>query len=434
MPLDDEAPPADDTAGSTSPRRRRTPRAWSSPTPQVAADPTRSSERFDRPVSESAWGTRPDPSTPQGLRPSGAGAGRRARSDRASATGPTSGPGSDLVLARPQGAPSRDPVVAALEALTSDVQSQLALLRASIADAAKPSDASLVSGAELATTIETLGNTLGTGIASLLSDHRALLARDVEAAADRILEEVGQRLRTATTQIVDGVEERIRHITAKGLSGLGEQLELRLDQLQSDVTGLRAVMLEIPDQTSVTSRLDKLTEAVGGGRREQHRLSPALSAGIERAVAGPIGRLETALGAVIETVQELEERVGDGGSVSVGFAGGPLSDPGAIEDLIAEMAALRRRISLRNDGVAPSAPADEADEDEPDVEPELEIDLDEAEDDDDVIEAVPIVEPAPARRAGRTVRAGKATKAPAKARAAKKDAAAKPARRRRSAD
>ncbi len=157
----------------------------------------------------------------------------------------------------------------------------------------------------------------------------------------RILEELNQRLRVSGNQVVDGVEERVRHVNAKSLGDVVEQLDLRLDQIQADVTGLRAVMLEIPDQTAVVERLDKLAESVGPGSRgrETTRLTPAMSSAIDRAVAGPLERLE----------ELLDDRLPDGLGGMSGEDRAALPDAATLEALTAEMLQLRRRITLRTD-------------------------------------------------------------------------------------
>ena len=218
-----------------------------------------------------------------------------------------------------------------LTALLGELRSELGQLRTALEASATAGDGSLVTGVELAASIEALGTTLGSGIAALLTEHRSLLARDVEGAAVKILEEVNQRLRASGTLVVDGVEERVRHVNAKSLGDVVEQLDLRLDQLQADVTGLRAVMLEIPDQTAVVERLDQLAQT--GGRKETSRLTPAMSAAIERSVATGLSRLQ----------DDLEGRLAGAGG------GGEGLDPATIEAFTTEMTALRRRISLRTD-------------------------------------------------------------------------------------
>jgi hypothetical protein len=155
-------------------------------------------------------------------------------------------------------------VVAAVAELKADL--------AGLREELRGRDASAITGAELAASIDALGTTLGTGLAALLTEHRSLLARDIDAATDRILDEVGQRLRTTGTQTVDSLEERARHVTAKAIGDLSASVELRLDQLEADLSGLRAVMLEIPDQTQVLDRLDQLADASGGSDATAGRL------------------------------------------------------------------------------------------------------------------------------------------------------------------
>lgn len=242
-------PPPPPAPADPAPPRRRSPRSWSTPSstpPPPPPAPTPGPSRFTRPAAERDWSSPSRRFDPSGPAPSG---------DRPP---------------RPQtalGAPPVDlsPVLQQLR----DLRADLAQVRAAVADAAgaAPSrDATMVTGAELAATIDALGSTLGNGMATLLTEHRNLLARDVDAAADRILEELAQRLRAGATQTADAVEERQRQVLAKSLNDLGEQLDLRLEQLQSDVAGLRAVMLELPDQTAISERLDHVVEAVAATR------------------------------------------------------------------------------------------------------------------------------------------------------------------------
>ncbi len=289
-------PPPPPTPTPADPRRR-TPRSWTVP-----------GERFDRPVGDAPPSGRPrrlsDPPPP----PPGAG----------TDLGPLSG-------------------------LLGDLRAELSQLRTALQATASAGDDTLVTGTELAAIIEGLGTTLGTGMATLLTEHRNLLARDIEGAAVRILEEVSQRLRSSGALVVDGVEERVRHVNAKAMGDTVDQLDLRLDQLQADLAGLRSVMLDIPDQTSVVERLDQLAETVGssGRGRESARLTPAMSAAIERSVAGPFERLESELDA-------LREALASGLPVASG-EGASFPDATALAALTTEMTALRRRISIRTD-------------------------------------------------------------------------------------
>jgi len=351
MRFDEDPPtPTPEGTGELPPRsRRRAARPWSNPSPAERPG-------FDRPVSEADWskpGTAPRPRPP--------------------ATPP---------IYPALGAPDPEPVDLSpvLEQLTS-LQAQVTALEAT-AKQAGSSDG--LTGAELAAAIEGLGTTLGGGMATLLTEHRNLLARDLTQAGDRILEEVGVRLRAATTQTVDSVEERIRHVVTRAFADVGEQLELRLDKLQSDVTGLRAVMLEIPDQTAVTERLDALAETVTNSRnRTESRTSPAVTAAIEKSVAAPLGRIEETVHSIVDVVRELlDERLPEdladavATAVSAGGEGG-LPDTATLEALTAEMTALRRRIAVRPGGAAVEpAPEDEdADAPEHDLLDELEIEV-----------------------------------------------------------
>jgi hypothetical protein len=272
--------------------RRRTPRSWSVPA---------GGDRFDRPAQDD-WASSATPTAPP-PRP------RRVGEPQP----PPPPPGADL---------------GPLTGLLGDLRGELSQLRTALEASAGARDESLVTGEELAATIESLGTTLGSGIASLLTEHRSLLARDVEGAAVRILEEINQRFRASGALIVDGVEERVRHVNVKSLGDVVDQLDLRLDQIQADVAGLRAVMLEIPDQTAVAERLDQLSESLGGTRRDTNRLTPALSAAIERSVQN-----------ALERVRPASDVESEGGGL----------DADALEAFTTEMQALRRRISIRTD-------------------------------------------------------------------------------------
>lgn len=314
MRFENDNPMPDDGPGP-APETRRRQRSWSTSTPAAR-------EALERPGSERDW-----------LR-KGMGGG--------TAQGTT--PGTAPPTAETD-----------LATLVADLTSEVAGLRAEVAALDGDRKSSHVTGPELAATIEALGNTLGAGLAALLTEHRNLLARDLDSAADRILEEVGQRLRTSSGQTVDAVEDRVRSLTAKALNDLGEQLDMRLDQVQSDVSGLRAVMLEIPDQTVMVGRLDQLTESVGSiaRTRESQRVSPAMTSAIERAVAGPIERVEEAVAALADTIDDVA--AGSGGV-----------DSDTIAALTNEVTALRRRISLRSDAPVPPVDDDhEVDEDDP---------------------------------------------------------------------
>jgi hypothetical protein len=230
-------PPTADPAPDGPTRRRRN-RSWSTPTAGTV-------ESFERPLTDRDW-ARSKPSSPP------------------------------AVPVEPAVAPSADEPQD-VATLLSELRSDVAALRAELAAERDKADPTLVTGAELAASIEALGTTLGTGLASLLTEHRSLLARDVEGAAARILEELGERLRASGTLTIDAVEERVRHISAKGLGDLSEQLDLRLDQLEADVSGLRAVMLEIPDQTQVVDRLDHLADSIGPARSDDSDALAALT-------------------------------------------------------------------------------------------------------------------------------------------------------------
>ena len=283
MPVDDNAPTPDaptdapaapdlaPEAAPASPGRRRRNRSWSTP----AASPV---ESFERPLTERDWNQSTAVSAPAApLAP--------ATAPRPDAAPPA--PGRTPIAAPPPVTLAATPPAAPAEA-GADVAGVLAELRADVAGLRRElaavaaqagrHDTTLVTGGELAASIDALGTTLGTGLAALLTEHRNLLARDLEAAADRILEELGQRLRTASTQTADGVEERVRHISAKGFGDLSAQLDLRLDQVEADVSGLRAVMLEIPDQTTIVERLDQLVGSAGPRRRTPLRPGASVDA------------------------------------------------------------------------------------------------------------------------------------------------------------
>jgi hypothetical protein len=116
-----------------------------------------------------------------------------------------------------------------------------------------------------------------------------------------------------------------------------------------------------------------------------------VTAAIERAVSGPIGRLEAAVGSLAATVEDLDARVAEG------EAGGSSE---AIQELVREMAALRRRISLRPDAAAPA---------EPDEEVALEAEAEAGPDDEAEVPEISV--PTRPARAGRTAKVAKATKA-----------------------
>jgi hypothetical protein len=353
MRFDEDPPtPTPEGTGDLPGRsRRRAARPWSNPS--AAERPG-----FDRPVSEADW-SKPG-------------------------TAPRTRPPATPPIYPALGAPEAEPVDLSpvLEQLTA-LQAQVTALEAAAKQTGSSPD--VLTGAELAAAIEGLGTALGGGMATLLTEHRNLLARDLTQAGDRILEEVGVRLRAATTQTVDSVEERIRHVVTRAFADVGEQLELRLDKLQGDVTGLRAVMLEIPDQTAVTERLDALAETVTNSRnRAESRTSPAVTAAIEKSVAAPLGRIEETVHSIVDVVRELlDERLPEdladavATAVSAGGEGG-LPDTATLEALTAEMTALRRRIAVRPGSAAivpEPEPEDEDEEPEHDLLDELEIEV-----------------------------------------------------------
>jgi hypothetical protein len=334
------------------------------PTPDLAPETSRSRRRASRPWSNPGAGAGEPGVAPPSLpaRP------------RPPATPPILPP---LGALEPP-APGADltPVLSQLTAL----QAQVTALQAAVAEP-QTLDAALVTGEELTAAIEGLGTALG--------------------------------------------EERVRHVVAKALNEMSEQFELRLDKVQGDVAGLRAVMLDLPDQSAITDRLDQLSDAVAetAKARPDGRSGPAVAAAIERSVSGPLERVEEELHAIVDVVRELlDERLPEdlAGAV-VGGGSGTGIDAASLSALTEEMRALRRRISLRSAAEpepdlepeprwADSSILDEGDEEEGD-------ELDDAEDDDEAI-AVPIEpEPAPAKPARRSA------KAPAK-RAAPKAAAA----------
>ncbi len=359
-------PPPPPPAPEPGARPRRRTRSWSTPPapPSAATTPRR-----DVPISDEDWSLR----------------GRRPLAD----TGAPPAPPAPPIAAPPPAADDLGPVTALLGQLRAEVGQ----VRTALAAGAADRDTSLVTGAELAATIEALGTTLGNGMATLLTEHRNLLARDLDAAAERILEELGQRLRTSTTQTVDAVEERLRQVTSKALGDLSEQLDLRLDQLQTDVAGLRAVMLEIPDQTAVTERLDQIVDAVGSARnRDTNRITPAMTAALERSVASALEPLES----LTEEMQALRRRI----TLRTG------TKAGAVDLSDAQLEALADRMAARLAGTAvPSATAsararavpvdDEDDEGFP-------LDL--------ALQEEPEVEEAPARRRPGKVAAKRAPK------------------------
>lgn len=328
MRFDDDASktpsdtPADAEPGARA--RRRSSRPWSNTPPP--------GERtgFERPISDADW---------------------NAPATTASRPRPPIAP-PVLPSAAPPAAGSGSLDAAALAQQITALQAQVTALHAAVA-APPATDTSLVTGAELAASIEALGTVLGGGMATLLTEHRNLLARDVSSAADHILEELGVRLRAATTQNVDGTEERTRHVVTRALGEHSEQVDLRLDKLQSDVSGLRAVMLEIPDQAAVTDRLDQLSESLATTRPKDGsgRMSPAVASAIEKSVTGPLEQLEASVHSIVDVVRELlDERLPEDLADTIAGAvgsGGSGIDPATIEALTTEITALKRRISLR---------------------------------------------------------------------------------------
>jgi hypothetical protein len=275
MPSEDDAPPEATPAavppppppppptpvGTEAPSaRRRRQRSWSAPSP------TAPTPEFERPLTERDW-ARDRPTV---------------TAERTSTPPPPPPPGPKSSSGLPAAAPTRPPIGADVVAAVAELKADVTGLRDELQARDAARDGTLVTGDELAASIDALGTTLGTGLAALLTEHRSLLARDLDAATDRILEEVNQRLRASSTQTVESVEDRSRHVTAKAVGDLSSALELRLDQLEADLSGLRAVLLEIPDQTQLVERLDQLSDAVGSGRgSDSPRVSPALSAALD---------------------------------------------------------------------------------------------------------------------------------------------------------
>jgi hypothetical protein len=128
-------------------------------------------------------------------------------------------------------------------------------------------------------------------------------------------------------------------------------------------------MLDLPDQTAVTDRLDELAETLANAKpaRGENRVTPAMANAIEKAMAGPVEQIEEHVQQIVDAVREvLDERLAGGPAVAV--EGGPaLPDAASIQALTAEMTALRRRISLRlgaEEGDAGSAAEAADDEDD----------------------------------------------------------------------
>lgn len=359
---DDDQPATDDTAtdpatpseGSAAEelltsgprRRRRPPRSWST---------TGSGERFDRTLTDSAWGWKGAPP---------------AEAPKADIPPPPGAPPTPDLPPRPIApigpalAPTPPPApapapTAPLEALLGELREEFGQLRDALTaargvDRPASDDGTIVSGAELATVIENLGVSLGNGMATLLSDHRALLARDIEAGADRVLEDVGRRLRTTANQVIDGTEAKVRHLSAQNQAGLADQIDARLDQLQADIVGLRAVVLEIPDQTEVTARLDNIADGLAELNAERardmvsSRVSPGLMSALEETLSAPMERIEEAVTGV---TQQLAETVEEQRLANIGELDGERVAPDGegMAKLTKEVVALRRRIGLRAD-------------------------------------------------------------------------------------
>lgn len=330
-------------------RRRRPPRSWSG---------TGQGDRFDRPITDSAWGWQKDaPEAPTPPAPP------------TLASTPVVGPpptpdlpprpvapiGPALAPTPPPPPPPEAAPTAPITALLDELRAEFAQLRDALSSArverAEP-DGTIVSGAELAAVIENLGVSLGNGMATLLSDHRALLARDIEAGADRILEDVGRRLRTTANQVIDGTEAKVRHLNSQSQASLADQLDARLDQLQADIVGLRAVVLEIPDQAEVTARLDNIADGLAEMNAERARdlvstrVSPGLMTALEETLSAPMERIEET---VTSTIEQIHEAVELQRAANVGDLDGERVVPDAegMAKLTKEVVALRRRIGLR---------------------------------------------------------------------------------------
>jgi hypothetical protein len=259
--------------------------------------------------------------------------------------------------ATPDAAPDAAIASGALGNVLDELREEFSQLRDALAAARStgPSDGNtIVSGAELAAVIEGLGVSLGNGMATLLSDHRALLARDIEAGADRVLEDMGRRLRTATNQTVDGVEAKVRHLTSQNQAVVADQIDARIDQLQSDLSGVRAVMLDLPDHTELITRLDMIADGLAETTAERMRESvstkvpPAVLSALEDAITEPMARLEQMVGAATEQLAAASEarRTATSGTLD----GDTLeADADGMARLTQEVVALRRRIGLRAD-------------------------------------------------------------------------------------
>lgn len=347
---------ADELLSGGTRRRRRPPRSWST---------EGQAERFDRPLTESAWGWQTVPGAPPPDAPVAASPtppppvpppqpALPPRPNAPASPPPSLAPSPPAPSASPEPSDPSDPSVGGLLA---ELRTEFGQLREALTGAASEqstSERGIVSGTELAAVIEGLGVSLGNGMATLLSDHRALLARDIEAGADRVLEEVGRRLRTTTNQIIDGVEAKVRHINAQSQASLADQLDTRLDQLQNDLSGLRAVMLELPDQSDVSTRLDAILDGVTELTAEQAReavstrVAPGLLAALDELVTPAMDRLETRLSdsagqlvAAVEHQRSLTHAEIDGEQI--------LPDAEGLGRLTREVIALRRRIGLRSE-------------------------------------------------------------------------------------
>jgi hypothetical protein len=342
-----EGSAADELLSAGPRRRRRPPRSWST---------DGQTERFDRPMSDSAWGWQTPASDPPATPPV-----------TGSTPPPPVPPPQPALPPRPNAPAPNAPILAptaaataaaaepSLGVLLSELRDEFGQLRDALTTARseQPSaDGAIVSGTELAAVIEGLGISLGNGMATLLSDHRALLARDIEAGSDRVLEEVGRRLRTTTNQVIDGVEAKIRHVNAQALAGLADQIDARLDQVEKDLAGLRAVMLELPDQSEVSTRLDAILDGVTELTAEQARdavstrVAPALLAALDELVTPALDRVETSLSQSATRLIEASER-----NPSVGELDGEqiVPDEEGLGKLTREIVALRRRIGLRSE-------------------------------------------------------------------------------------
>ncbi|MGK2947040.1 MAG: hypothetical protein ACSLFP_00570 [Acidimicrobiales bacterium] len=192
------------------------------------------------------------------------------------------------------------------------------------------------------------------------ADSGSGLRRAVVDAYDRLADRILHRLRSVHDDLGADLAEVRTELTAlrQTVEDLGERVQLRqlrsaVDELRSDVTGLRRVVLEWPelervssdiaalraDMTDVVGKLDDFGTAAPGATPRLGTLAPLMEE--ITALREEMPSLDAVLDELAEVkaaVARRPSRTADGMSREV------------VEELAAlrtEVAALRRRISLR---------------------------------------------------------------------------------------